>query len=489
MKIKKIFLSGILSIIFCFSILAELKVLNFIVYSINFDKSKYIEGVVADEATMTSSYSSNLSSYTNCRQAYFDNLTYNFGQNYKGSCGYVALGMLLSYYDTYLNDCIIPENYDVKSSGFDANIISRHNSPGILRDTIIEPNSNIFKLNYATNLDTHDYLAYMYSISEQSLHAKLITIGAERNYYNYADKKGACGTTSEQRKIVLKDYLYSELGFIEKDKYNIESIAVGEKYYREGTTIIIENDHVRQWTISKIQSGYPVLVGASGWGGSHAFIAYDYDAASDKIYCHMGWGANTTHVTNESKGFKNINSAMVIDFYLLHNHPQNYEVISTIDNKTTTTKYCICSDDIMSIHEHSYIYTGRGEEMHQVYCPCGVRKSQNHIYTHSYTNTDSSTHIAYCGCGMSISESHTYGKYQKYNNDFHASYCECGEQKIIRHKYITFNVSGHEIIQCVLCGQYKYEAVIDPGMNSTTIEEYFLNLEVERQQKRKTKTD
>lgn len=38
---------------------------------------------------------------------YFAGLTQNFGANIKGSCGYVSLGMLLSYYDSFLDDNII----------------------------------------------------------------------------------------------------------------------------------------------------------------------------------------------------------------------------------------------------------------------------------------------------------------------------------------------------------------------------------------------
>lgn len=44
---------------------------------------------------------------------YFKNLTDNFGNNMKGSCTYIAFAMLLSYYDTYWDDTIIPESYDM----------------------------------------------------------------------------------------------------------------------------------------------------------------------------------------------------------------------------------------------------------------------------------------------------------------------------------------------------------------------------------------
>lgn len=44
---------------------------------------------------------------------YFDGLNQNLGYNQYGTCAHVALGMLLSYYDTFWDDDIIEEQYDV----------------------------------------------------------------------------------------------------------------------------------------------------------------------------------------------------------------------------------------------------------------------------------------------------------------------------------------------------------------------------------------
>ena len=80
----------------------------------------YLAGSLYDATT----YSSEITSYDNFMIAYYDNLTYNYGVNYKNSCGYIALGMILSYYDTYLYDGIIPEQYDAISVGTEYNMIS-----------------------------------------------------------------------------------------------------------------------------------------------------------------------------------------------------------------------------------------------------------------------------------------------------------------------------------------------------------------------------
>ena len=43
---------------------------------------------------------------------YFSNLNTFSPSNKGGSCGFVSLAQVLSYYDTFYNDSIIPEQYD-----------------------------------------------------------------------------------------------------------------------------------------------------------------------------------------------------------------------------------------------------------------------------------------------------------------------------------------------------------------------------------------
>lgn len=47
---------------------------------------------------------------------YFSNLRENIGNNRYGSCSYVAIGMLLSFYDSYWSDLFISETYDIEST-------------------------------------------------------------------------------------------------------------------------------------------------------------------------------------------------------------------------------------------------------------------------------------------------------------------------------------------------------------------------------------
>lgn len=64
---------------------------------------------------------------------YFSNLYKYSPMNSYGSCGYVSLIQYLSYYDTFYNDSIIPENYE-RSQGNVATFEEAFSiSPGVIR--------------------------------------------------------------------------------------------------------------------------------------------------------------------------------------------------------------------------------------------------------------------------------------------------------------------------------------------------------------------
>lgn len=64
----------------------------------------------------TETAQSNLSSNVFLKQfystEYFSNLRDNFGYNDSGACGHIAIEMVLTYYDTYWDDGIVPDNFE-----------------------------------------------------------------------------------------------------------------------------------------------------------------------------------------------------------------------------------------------------------------------------------------------------------------------------------------------------------------------------------------
>lgn len=163
---------------------------------------------------------------------YFENLNHFHGNNTKGTCGIVAIQILLGYYDTFFNDHIIPENYDSAIGGYKNDIVSFTQSPG----------------------------------SGQAFHDNLISFAAEKGITN----NGISMDIGQERDLTVQ---YLESQGIDFDYKWIEGNW-------SDTTSNAAANHIRE----AINRGNPVFLGAAG----HATVAYAYD--SNYIYVHSGWG-------------------------------------------------------------------------------------------------------------------------------------------------------------------------------------------------------
>ena len=105
---------------------------------------------------------------------YFSNLRENFGNNRYGSCSYVSIGMLLSFYDSYWDDSFIPEAYDATTAATfttypaaDFAFPSFHaESPGVG----FEPDADV------GSLSIEEYEAYALSHEDEYFQCKLISL-------------------------------------------------------------------------------------------------------------------------------------------------------------------------------------------------------------------------------------------------------------------------------------------------------------------------
>lgn len=311
---------------------------------------------------------STTTTYDTYMEAYFRGLKTNMGENYKGSCGYVALGELLSYYDSYLNDYFIDDIYDVASTGSETDMISRNNSPGILNDTISTAECAVYEKSSVSSLTASEYFSIIETKVSTSLHAKLISMGEEHGYYDYSDNDNPCGTNYAQRKIILEEYL--------------EERGLSSDYYEIITYSNSNSDNVEDFIKQYIDLGYPVLTSVydSSRNAGHAVICYDYDDTN--IYCNMGWSGSTSyaHYAVESR-YDTYRNAMVVIFDLDHYHSNNYEVIQS----GGTTTYCYCNCDILTYKEVGHSYTD-----------------------HYVDNGDNFYHRSYCRCNRYILEKHSW---------------------------------------------------------------------------------
>lgn len=114
-----------------------------------------------------------------------------FGYNQYNTCGYVAIGMLLSYYDTFYNDNFIPEKFDktVNLVNFEAENYVK--SPGTVERTVMSE-------------DFDDYIRYENNIYFNS---HLLNICMNLGYYETKDGKISFNETHFSYLYdVLKEY-------------------------------------------------------------------------------------------------------------------------------------------------------------------------------------------------------------------------------------------------------------------------------------------
>ncbi len=278
----------------------------------------------------------------NYLRTYFENLHTNFGNNAKGSCGYVATAMVLSYYDTILSDKIVPRQFDKPTIS--------HNEPNLQES----PGTRYYQPAFDPSESTYkDYVAQINATKSTHLHEQLLTIGQKVRVVDTPDDKLTTsteifGSSSDDMKTVLERYLKTVAG-VKKSEYDIHIKSYEKDISDECKKAECDfekikeySNEIREYTIKKIKKGFPVLLGMLNTNGEgHFAVAYDYNSKTDEIYCHMGWlfdGA--THARPEFVGvdvkdagfekFDIFDSALVLDFderKLSHAHTNNYEVV------------------------------------------------------------------------------------------------------------------------------------------------------------------
>lgn len=323
---------------------------------------------------------------------YFNSLFGNYGNNTHGSCGYVAAAMLLSYYDVYLDDRIIEENYDEPAELTNFDLSKNLYSPGIKEegDSLCPVDGGVTDLNH---LNIGNYWEVINNNWEDYFHLYLIKL-AEEEFNMYHSElatleecgitvvsEAACASTMLQQKNVIEHYLYEVKGYTESE-----------------ISLEYTNVNVRDFAINKIKNGQPVMLLLGGTTGFHLVVAYDLDDkktednSDDDIYAHYGWLLYRTrrHINIDTDEFPLLVSAMALNVNIEHSCSNNY-----VSSDGTT--YCSC---YFSCHpDHVCTYDPYDDEQHIYTCNC-VNKAINKLdHEFEYTFVDDTYHILKCECG------------------------------------------------------------------------------------------
>ena len=206
--------------------------------------------------------SSNPTMYT-----YFNNLNTCYGQNRCGTCSYIAMGMLLSYYDTFYDDYFIAENFDYQETPSSINYIL-DNSPGVRREDYTGLSDTITDYtNYFINHSSTHFMSYLLTLCMNS----------PINYYN-------------QYNILFNTDYYSMIGALDFGQINsilnyyINMRGLNNSYSVTNQTINfsnitypLQNSSVINFIINNLNNGYPVLVCTQPeYSVGHTQIVYSY---------------------------------------------------------------------------------------------------------------------------------------------------------------------------------------------------------------------
>lgn len=337
---------------------------------------------------------------------YFSHLFDYSPKNTYGSCVFVSLIQVMSYYDSFYNDNVIPEQYDCNQGNVSSLELAKENSPGVTRQDY--PSSPTALFSFVSNNRDTDLQAEMF------WHYNFLK-GNNPNIYSYIGEV-------DYRQAILNSFYgnnysavcsfidYSQLGV--NANYTDQSVV---SYFDTYVKNLIDLGKPVILDLVCVQNGFEFPRG-------HAAVAYYYD--SDGI--HLNWGgpnlSDTDVLLSSGEGWYIMRATTISYSNLSESHSNNY-----ISNNTY---YCGCG-----YHIHNYQF------LSQSYSDCHRRS---------------------CDCGSYYYESHNYtDHYQMYTNDEHKAFCECGtfitESHAFTHSSI-FYINGHPYAMCLRC-----PAIIDLG--------------------------
>ena len=284
---------------------------------------------------------------------YFQNLKQNFGNNQMGSCGYVSVASMLTYFDTFYNDDIVPENYDVISEA-NSTDEALENSPGSKYEVLDE-----------SSLDK--YWEEIENNKDDNLHNLMISNNNAISISSYDDEKVV--------KSILPTSLQNSFEFFVLDLYNLACKENINSTFINLAKEMIDRGLPVNLSIGKRQNNNKL-------NDLHSAIAYDY--VGNDLYMHPGWKGVSTYlklnqITNDwgKTYYDTIYAISIIVPKMNHTHSNNYKIY--YDNGEKFYYFCPCGTTIG--HTHEFTYQKYDSVQHIQTCiHCHEVQYRNHIY-------------------------------------------------------------------------------------------------------------
>ncbi len=310
---------------------------------------------------------------------YFCNLD-TFADNFEGTCGFVALGMILGYLDTYHNPYTIPH---MQAWGRDDNnnytleyLLEKSNSQSISPDD-----------KSSTHITDWGSLPG----SNQSLHDILLSYG--HYWWHTSESTPTDGLDIEATFLDYKnDYIPEE--------YDDYFEAISGKYFftHAKPKELIDEGNPTIIVMTAYEYDDHGTIESEGLSGAHVVVAYGYK--DDKFLTHFGWRP-------------------------FDSRPGNY-FVEIVVNSATIHSYCAIK--YTGPHFHSDNLPWNYDGCSGFYCPCGHFECDH--ANHSISQKSELFHTIECEFCGPFDQEHTFSKHTV--NGVESIVCDiCGYQKTL----------------------------------------------------------
>ena len=362
---------------------------------------------------------------------YFRNLVENLPTNNSGNCGYTALTMLLSYYDTYWNSGIIPDQYNNPWDTYIDSLYDRdYSSPGVIDIwrpvwTQRNPEPVPGKPDYEEKV-RNAYFTYVYEemlpLADFNIISKLYEMALNEkpfpniqypsNFHRYPlwdfDADPTPGTNLSLLHHLANIY-FNEFGLANKATLETRGYWNFFDYDDDDKKRYM----LRLEAIERLKRGQPLIIqgvlhkdrveddpySTINTANGHIAIAYAYDERNDAIIGHMGWKKTDfneavlekMYDTIDGFAYLNVKGDMTFSHpnvrftgpsgeswcaYDLDTHCHGERAMIPYDDGQYHALQCVCGDVMYERHTMTTTYYDGLRHLHE--CPCGFTKLETH---------------------------------------------------------------------------------------------------------------
>ena len=192
--------------------------------------------------------------YGSVAHHYFDSRRHNIPENLHGTCAYIAMSMILSFYDVYWNDSIVNDQHEEEYQ-----ITSTINND--YPESVPYFNLENGEL---TELEEDSKAAYINFVQVNSptyLHMYLISLGIELGLYAGDEESDSLGINLEQAAAVLDKYFDEVIGpddYYRSDE-NYNSNTPFTIHIRDELDSGVDRQNVLEKIKEQLEKGNPVI--------------------------------------------------------------------------------------------------------------------------------------------------------------------------------------------------------------------------------------